>query len=349
MELLTIPLLRRAAQSQPAVARVHAQVQSVTEKATRDGKPFRELVMGDAEGKLTLRAWSDSPGFALCAELTQGEFLEIEGEFSTHPAFGLEARQWSCRPLEPAEVEALLGGTPEIKEKQERDFETITELVASIGDPRLRGVCELFLADLGERFRRAAAARTYHHARRGGLVEHVAQMMRSAHHITQVYTTLNRDLLLAGVLFHDVGKLWENCPEARGFGIPYDEKGELIGHITIGVEILNTFWRRLLAGEEAAAWRELHPASEDVRTHLIHLIVAHHGEVAFGSPIVPKTPEAYALHWIDNLDAKLEMVFAAYANGLPLTEQITERVRPLPGNLVRPLARFEPPNATPLA
>ncbi len=347
MELLTIPLLRRAAQAQPAAARVHAQVQSVAEKATRDGKPFWELVMGDSEGKMTLRAWSDSPNFALCADLAQGEFLEIEGEFATHPAFGLEARQWTCRSLEEDEVEALLGGSPHLKEKQARDFEAITDLVASIGDPRLRGVCELFLSELGERFRRAAAARSYHHARRGGLVEHVAQMMRTADHLTQVYTSLNRDLLLAGTLFHDVGKLWESCPEARGFGIPYDEKGELIGHITIGVEILNTFWRKLLATEDAAAWRELRPANDEVRTHLIHLITSHHGEIAFGSPVVPKTPEAYALHWVDNLDAKLEMVFAGYQTGQPLTAQITERVRPLQGNLVRPLARFEPPDATP--
>ncbi len=343
MELFTIATLRRAAREQSLSARLHLQAQGVNEKETRDGKPYRELQAVDAEGQMTLRAWSDSPAFSLCGELEPGTFLEVEGEFSVHPSFGMEARHWSARPLEGAEIEALLGGPPELMEKQQRDFAAITDLVASIGDPRLRGVCELFLTELGERFRRTAAARTYHHARRGGLVEHVAQMIRMADKVTEVYPSLNRDLLLAGTLFHDVGKLWESCPEANGFGIPYDEKGELIGHITIGVEIFNTYWRKMMAGEGSAQWRGLMPPAEEVRVHLIHLITAHHGEHAFGSPVLPKTPEAYALHLIDNLDAKLEMIFAGYQNGTPLTERIVERVRPLPSHLVRPLARYTPP------
>jgi len=342
MELLTIPALKRAVQAAPArtEARVHAQVQGLTEKQTRDGKPFWELVLADAEAKLTLRAWNDSPNFSVCSELPPGEFLEVQGEFVLHPAFGLDARQWSCRVLDAAEIEHLLGGPEPLREKQAYDYETITGLVATIGDPRLRGVCELFLADFGDRFRRAAAARTFHHARRGGLVEHVAQMMRAADALAGVYPALNRDLLLAGTLFHDIGKLWENCPEPRGFGIPHDERGELIGHITLGVEMFNALWRKLLATESAQEWRELAPANEDVRNHLIHLIAAHHGEMEFGSPVYPKTPEAFALHYIDNLDAKLEMVFAGYQSGAPLAPRIVERVRPLPGNLVQPLARF---------
>lgn len=341
MELQTLSSLKAAAQGQPVAGRAHAQVVGVTEKVTRDGKPYRELAVADAQARLNLRAWSDSPAFALCGTLEPGGFLEIEGEFSQHPAFGLEARQWSARPLEPQEVETLLGGPPALREKQERDFQAISALVESIADPRLRGVSQRLLEDLGERYRRAAAARTYHHARRGGLVEHVSAMMRSADKIAEVYPTLNRDLLLTGALFHDVGKLWENCPEPRGFGIPYDVKGELVGHIAIGIEIVNHLWRKMMATPEAAAWpAELHPPGEEVRMHLIHLVASHHGELAFGSPVVPKTPEAYVLHLVDNLDAKLEMMHGGYANGTPLTDTITERVRPLPGNLVQPLAHF---------
>jgi len=343
MELLTLSSLKNAAQNQPAAARVHAQVVGVNEKVTRDGKPYRELAVADAQGRLSLRAWNDSPAFALCGTLAPGDFLEIEGEFSQHPAFGLEARQWTARPLEPGEVETLLGGPDALREKQERDFGAIASLVGSIADPRLRGVSQRLLDELGERYRRAAAARTYHHARRGGLVEHVSAMMRCADKIAEVYPGLNRDLLLAGAFFHDVGKLWENCPEPRGFGIPYDVKGELVGHIAIGIEILNHLWRRMMAGPEAAEWpADLQPPGETVRMHLMHLIASHHGEYAFGSPVVPKTPEAYVLHIVDNLDAKLEMMNGAYANGNPLTDEITERVRPLPGNLVRPLPRFTP-------
>ena len=342
MELLTIPSIKRAALDGRVEARVHAQVDTASQKQTRDGKPFWELTVADAEAKLTLRAWSDSPNFDVCAGLAAGAFLEIAGDFANHPSFGVEAKSWSCRALAEDEIEVLLGGPAALREKQARDYETILAMVASVGDPRLRALGELFLADFGERFRRTAAARNYHHARRGGLVEHVAQMMRSAYCLAEVYPELNRDLLITGVLFHDIGKLWENCPEPRGFGMPFNERGELMGHITIGIEVLNQLWRKLLATEEAAAWSALPPANDDVRNHLIHLIAAHHGEMEFGSPVFPKTPEAFVLHYVDNLDAKLEMMANGYATGTPINERIIERVRPLPGNLVQPLRKFVP-------
>jgi 3'-5' exoribonuclease len=343
MQFMTIPEIKRAAQEGRVEATLHAQVESLVSKQTRDGKPYWELTMADAEGKLMLRAWSDSPNFEFCAGLTAGTFLEIDAEFSLHPAFGVEARFWEGRPLEPEQVEQLLGGPPALREKQAADYAAIEQLVGSILDPRLRGVSELFLSDLGERFRRTAGARTYHHARRGGLVEHVAQMMRTADRLCEVYPSLNRDLLLAGTLLHDAGKLWENCMEAHGFTMPYDERGELMGHIPIGIELLNTLWRKLLASEAAFAWSALEPTHEETRLHLIHLIASHHGEMQFGSPVFPKTPEAAALHYIDNLDAKMEMFARGYQTGVPLAERIVERVRPLPANLVWPLAPFSPP------
>lgn len=340
MDLLTISEIKRAAASERVEARVHAQVDAVALKQTREGKPYYELTVADATSRLSLKAWSDSLNFNTCETLRKGDFIEIEGEFSSHPAFGLDARRWESRPLLQEEVACLLEGPAPLREKQARDYAEIERLLQSIHDPRLHGVCQLFLADFGERFRRSAAARTYHHARRGGLVEHVAQMMRLAESVAAIYPALNRDLLLAGAFFHDVGKLWENCPEPEGFGIPYDERGELIGHITLGIEMLNALWRKILSSEEAREWREITPSNEDVRNHLIHTIAAHHGEMAFGSPVFPKTPEAYALHFIDNLDAKLEMVFNGYANGARLAERITERVRPLAANLVTPLAKY---------
>jgi 3'-5' exoribonuclease len=125
--------------------------------------------------------------------------------------------------------------------------------------------------------------------------------------------------------------------------MPYSEYGELLGHIPIGIEVVNTLWRKLLAEPGAEAWGALSPSSEQVRLHLLHLIAAHHGAMEFGSPVVPKTPEAHALHYIDNLDAKLEMIFSGYGQSAQLAPRIFERVRPLPGNLVLPLARFDPP------
>jgi 3'-5' exoribonuclease len=166
-------------------------------------------------------------------------------------------------------------------------------------------------------------------------------MMRAALAVCAVYPALHRDLLVAGVLFHDAGKLWETCPPESGFSIEHDLRGELMGHISIGVEVVNALWREL----PKDGWEKLEPASEDVRLHLIHLILAHHGELEFGSPVVPKTPEAIALHYIDNLDARLEMIFRGYETGSEVAPGIYERVRALNAGPVKPLARFDDANA----
>ena len=163
--------------------------------------------------------------------------------------------------------------------------------------------------------------------------------------IAPLYPQLNVDLLVGGILFHDCGKLWENALPENGFVMSYDERGELMGHISIGLELVNSLWRKISA-DNSEKWKNLLPPSEDVRLHLLHLIGAHHGEPQFGSPVSPKTPEAMALHYIDNLDARLEMFAAGYTTARPLAARIFDRVRPLPSNLVTPLERFHSqPNA----
>src|SRR5213076_484276 len=113
-----------------------------------------------------------------------------------------------------------------LRARQEADWDLIAQRIQAILDPRLRALCEAFLKEWGDRFRRTAAARNYHHARRGGLVEHTAQMMRISREIAPLYPQLNADLLLAGILFHDCGKLWENQMPENGFNMSYDERGE---------------------------------------------------------------------------------------------------------------------------
>src|SRR5438093_7703397 len=112
-----------------------------------------------------------------------------------------------------------------------------------------------------------------------------------------------------------------------------------MGHISIGIEVVNSLWRKILA-DNGDSWKNLTPSSEDVRLHLLHLIGAHHGEAQFGSPVSPKTPEAMALNYIDNLDARMEMFAAGYLVAKPIADRIYDRVRPLPGNLVKPLEKF---------
>ncbi len=318
----------------------HVQVERVTTKTTKEGKPYREVHCIDSREKVILKAWSDSPNYSACESLNAGHCVEISGEFGHHAAFGLEARRWSFRLLSPSEQSALFAGPPDLREKQETDFQFILEMLETLRDPRLRYLWELFLADYGDRFRRSAAARSFHHARRGGLVEHVAGMMRAANAMAGVYPQLNRDLLLSGTLFHDCGKLWENHVAETGFTIEHCEMGELIGHINMGIEMVNKLWNKMRLCDPYSGWKELLPTCESVRLHLLHLIASHHGEMQFGSPVLPKTPEAITLHYIDNLDAKLEMMFGGYATAPQVAQNIHDRVRPLTQYLITPLGAF---------
>jgi 3'-5' exoribonuclease len=342
MDLLTLSKIRRAAQGGPVEARVHVQVEAAAPRLTREQKPYCELSLADACDHMTLRVWSDHPAYKACSEMTTESFVELAAEFHTHSQFGLEAQKWTVRPLTAQEKSELLQGPADLREKQAADWEFLSQSIKSIVDPRLRALSETFMNEWGDRFRRTAAARNYHHARRGGLVEHTAQMVRVALAVAPLYPQLNVDLLLAGILFHDSGKLWENQFPESGFVMGYDERGELIGHISIGLELVNSLWRKLTA-ENAEAWKNFTPASEDVRMHLLHVVGSHHGEMQFGSPVFPKTPEAMALHYIDNLDARLEMFAGGYATAKQLAERIFDRVRPLPANLVKSLDKFQQP------
>ena len=344
MDPISIRELRQAAGAQPESFLFHAQLERVIQKMARNGKPFYEIKLADAGDSLVLRAWNDTAAFSDCAAATAGGFYAVAGQFFLNAEHGsIDGRDFSLKPLPDEAVESLLAGSGELRERQAADYADIERMVSGIADPRLRTLGEAFLDKFGERMRRTGAARRNHHARRGGLVEHVAQMMRTAVQVCVAYPALNRDLLVSGALLHDIGKLWENAYAPEGFTMPYTETSELISHIPIGMEIVNRLWHEIEAAEAASAWRELDPDSNRVRLHLLHLIASHHGSLEFGSPVVPKTPEAVALHYIDNLDAKLQMMAEAYEKAPELGKNVFEKQWPLPGNLVWPLDRFQVP------
>lgn len=331
----TIAQVRSEARAGALAARVHAQIEEKIRKEDRNAKPYWELKLRDASDSLALKAWNSSPQFGACEELEAGDAIQVEGEFAIG-SFGLDAQRWTLRPLRKEEAQALFEGDEALRVANEEDFALIVRLAEGMNDPRLKALAQIFLEEFGARFRRSAAARHNHHAFRGGLLRHTAQMMRTAEAICTAYQALNRDLLLSGVLFHDCGKLWEMCPPEQGFEMPRELRGELLGHITIGIEVVNTLWRKVQREE----WKGLQPPSEDVRLHLLHLVAAHHGELQYGSPIEPKTPEAIALHYIDNLDARLEMIFAAFEKNPEIAAGIFERVRALNVMPVKALPHF---------
>jgi 3'-5' exoribonuclease len=333
-------LKKRLRDHSPLDAIIHAQIERLAQKEASNGKPFYEVVLRDVSESMLLRAWNDSAAFQSCRARQQGDFVMIEGLFSHNGSFGLDARGWEMEILPSGDVDLLLEGSTYRRALQGEAWQQIAEAIKQIADPRLLALSERFLQQHGERFRRAAAARSNHHARRGGLLEHTAGMMKSALALCAVYPDLNRDLLIAGVLFHDVGKLWETCPPERGFGIETELRGELLGHLSIGIELINALWRELPKDE----WKTLSPVSEEVRLHLLHLIASHHGQLEFGSPVLPKTPEAALLHFIDNIDARLEMFSEAYLSASPSETGVStplEWVRPLGVTPVPPLRKLQ--------
>jgi len=326
MPLLTISELKKAARGHsPQEAVIHAQIEKLSRKETSGGKPFLELHFRDAAESMILRAWSDTHAFDACSSLKAGDFVAIEGDFSHSQAYGLDAKRWEATPLSEDAVDRLLEGSEERREFLDGCLRIVTVAVECVRDHRIKALCMQFLSQHGARFRRAAAARGNHHARRGGLLEHTSRMMESALALCGVYPELNRDLVIAGVLFHDTGKLWETCPPERGFGIEPELRGELLGHLSIGIELVNTIWRDL----PREGWESLDPSSEDVRLHILHLVASHHGQLEFGSPVLPKTPEAALLHFVDNIDARMEMFFTAYQATPPARNVGIDWVRPL--------------------
>jgi 3'-5' exoribonuclease len=342
VNFLTISSLKEQAGEAPLAAAVDCELQSRGHRQTKGGKPYLVLAFADATGGFQLNAWSDSPLFEAAGGMPDGTVLRLDAEW-TQNQYGLNAGNIAWERLAGDALDAFYAGDAATAEKQRRNWDAIATYCASLRDPRLHALAKRFLDELGAKFRRAAAARKNHHARRGGLAEHVAQMMRSADLICAAYPQLNRDLMLAGVLFHDCGKLWENQYGERGFAQGFTLHGEMLGHIPLGIELVNKLWREVAEAPAAKSWLTLEPASEKVRLHLLHLVASHHGELQFGSPTLPRTPEAIALHHIDNLDAKLEMMKDAYANANLLADGIYEKQFPLPANLVEPLPAFEAP------
>ena len=345
--LVTLAELRGLATALMQPFRVHAQIDTINERTTSNGSPFLEANLVDATDSLVWRVFDNNPWFRKLPEFPVHSFVELNAEWIDTGKFGIEPRNAHLRLLDEAEAHTLQLGSPETAARQQADWEEILAKLNTIADPRLHQLCRLFVERFADRYRRTAAARENHHARRGGLVEHVAQMMRASDALCTVYTHLNRDLLTAGILFHDCGKMWENSYPESGFSQQHNLHGEMLGHIPLGLELVNKLWRDLMDSPDAASWAELVPASELVRLHLLHLIGAHHGQYEFGSPVLPKTPEAIALHHIDNIDAKLEMLKRGYATSKELAPHIHDRFRPWPTRIVTPLEPFKPEQETP--
>jgi 3'-5' exoribonuclease len=262
-------------------------------RANRNGNLFIQLELRDRTGGISARLWN--AGEQLFRSFEAGDFLLVKGKVQLFQG-ALQMILNHLNKVEPEKVE-LADFLPHTEQDVSKLYERLRVLLRKLQDPHLRALGECFLMDeeLMEAFCKAPAGVRNHHAYVGGLLEHVVTMLDVADRIAPLYPELNRDLFLMGIFLHDIGKVRE-LSYARSFA--YTDEGQLVGHLVIGVEML---------AEKAIRAAELtgEKFPMELLLRLKHLILSHHGTYEFGSPRLPMTPEAIALHYLDNFDAKL--------------------------------------------
>lgn len=261
---------------------------------TKAGQPFAKIVLSDATGSIMAMLWD--VGDAAKAVLTQSKYVSVKGTVGTYN----NAPQLTVQGVEAAPPDKVNAADflPVTDKDVAAMFKRLKVIMAMVENKNLVELIRSIFTDkeLCEKLKRAPAAVTMHHAYIGGLLEHTTSMAEAALKLCEHYTSLNRDLLLVGVLIHDIGKVDEFAYESS---IEYSDEGRLVGHISIGLSMI----------EKKAAGIEGFP--RDIIDLLRHYILSHHGVPEFGAIRQPMTAEALALHHIDNLDAKLAAFWKA--------------------------------------
>ncbi len=260
----------------------------------RNGRDYMDVELTDSSGSVGAKIWPDSP--AIKGHFSEKDFVAFKGTVRLYRE-QVQLNVDHCRTAHDGDKEKgfdpslLIPSTPEDIGDLERRLGAI--FPGALERPMLRALAEEAKRRHGAALREHPAAKSIHHAYLGGLLEHVVKMSELAVDICGHYPDIDRDLVLLGVYFHDLGKIREIGAMPTN---EYTVEGQLVGHIVIGVEMLR----------ECCAAVEGFP--EDLRLHLEHLVVSHHGRREWGSPIEPSTPEAFVLHLIDNLDSKLNQL-----------------------------------------
>ena len=262
-------------------------------RANRQGNLYLHLELRDKTGTVGARLWNATENLARLFE--PGDYLHVRGKTQVFQgSLQIILTHLDVIPRTQIEPEEFL---PQSSQNVTKLLARLREVLLAMSNPHLRALVECFLIDdeFVRKFTTAPAGIKNHHAYQGGLLEHVVSLLNVADRITDLYPEIDRDLLLTGIFLHDIGKVDELSYD-RAFG--YTDEGQLVGHLVMGVEML---------GEKVEKCAELtgeaFPA--ELLLRLKHMIVSHHGTHEFGSPKLPMTLEAIALHYLDNLDAKI--------------------------------------------
>jgi len=275
-------------------------VLSKQQRSTKTNKPYLNLILGDKTGQLEGRIWE--PGDPRIAkDFDRGDIVKARGSASRFDD-RLQMKIDQLRLAQPSEVDKtdlLPSTTCDVAAlwSQLRGFaQTLT-------NPDLKRLIAALLDDpaLAQAFREAPAAKQLHHAWLGGLLEHVVSLCTLADRIAPHYPMLDRDLLLTGVILHDIGKIRELSWD---IGFEYTIEGMLLGHIQIGTALAER------------AIDSLPNFPPKLKTVVLHMILSHHGKLEFGSPKLPMIPEALVLNFLDDLDAKMQAVAGEFEKSI---------------------------------
>jgi len=283
-------------------------VKSKRIKQTRDRKFFLDLDLSDASGEINAKLWDDFERSS--QEFERGDVIKVEAAVDQYQD-RLQLKIKRLRKSRPEDVVDLAELLPATKQDAGKMFEEVKAILAEVKNPHLQKLVELFFEDpeLMDKFKLGPAARNIHHAYLGGLLEHVWRMLKSGRQLAkEVYPELDFDLVLVGTFVHDLGKIAELEFKTSP---AYTKAGYLEGHVVLGLKLL----------DEKIAQAPGFPA--ELKLHLDHIVLSHHGYREWGAPVLPSTPEAMLIHHLDNLDAKLTMVEEAIAADLNEAEDFT--------------------------
>lgn len=262
-------------------------------KTNKNGVNFLQVELTDRTGAITSRMWNANDQIFRSFEI--GDFVTVKAKVQLFQG-SLQMIMSSFEKADPTRVD-LEQFMPHTKQDIGKLTDKLKSTLRKMSNMHLKALAETYFIDddFMRGFTKAPAGIKVHHAYIGGLLEHVVTMLDIAEKILPLYPEVNRDLVLMGVFLHDTGKIRE-LSYTRAFA--YSDEGQLLGHLTIGLEMLADKVRQVpdLTGE---------PFPAETLLRLKHLILSHHGEAQFGSPKVPMTPEAVALHTIDVMDSRI--------------------------------------------
>jgi 3'-5' exoribonuclease len=262
------------------------------QRTTKTNKPYLNLMLADRTGDVEGRVWDISDP-RIAKDFERGDTVKIRGVVTRFDE-RVQVKVDQLRKAQEGEVAKsdLLKATQFDVAELWRQLEAAA---ASMENADLKRLLSALLSDaeVGKAYREAPAARQLHHAWLGGLLEHVVSLLKLADRVAAHYSILDRDLLLTGVILHDIGKIRELTWDT---GFDYSVEGMLLGHIQMGVDLV----------EKTIATLPGFP--ERLRAMVVHMILAHHGKLEFGSPKLPMTAEALALSFVDDFDAKMMAV-----------------------------------------